>query len=429
MLVHNLWISKKLQSPNFPSLSHLLFNFCSHEHSSVREFFIPQSSLLGCFLVIDPKFESFKDKFLSHFASSKSFILKHRDTLFEDLDQDSNQRHAIYLQSMYTGCMKITKELFQVIDGDRTKAMKLFSENVEAVEIGISSYCNRVCGYCPNSFIDRRSSDKQMSDAIFFNLLNQLEEIDYSGVVTIHRYNEPFADFEYGLKRIKEIKSKIPNSRLQISTNGDYLDAQKLLLLGQVLSNRDSIHVTMHYAPKQNNFEKVLLELKKRVTSLGLDFVAPISDNMKFVSYKVDIQSPASCEYRAINFYYGDESSSLVNDRGGLLEITKGKKRVLPCFTTFTQIQIDFDGSLQPCCNVHSSVPSQDQYSMGTFTADSDVFLTFTSRIYVSWRKSMFTFGEKGSPCSTCTYSTKYDGSESFRDRAQIEIRRFLLRL
>lgn len=38
------------------------------------------------------------------------------------------------------------------------KIMKnIFKENVKLVEIGISSFCNRKCWFCPNSIVDRFS--------------------------------------------------------------------------------------------------------------------------------------------------------------------------------------------------------------------------------------------------------------------------------
>ena len=47
------------------------------------------------------------------------------------------------------------RKLFFPTAGDDAKA--LFKTHVSNVEIETFSYCNRVCGYCPNATHDRRS--------------------------------------------------------------------------------------------------------------------------------------------------------------------------------------------------------------------------------------------------------------------------------
>jgi radical SAM protein with 4Fe4S-binding SPASM domain len=328
---------------------------------------------------------------------------------------------------VYIDRMKISKKLFsEQLSANVCK--ELFKDNIECIELGISSYCNRVCSYCPNSFVDRRSKENQMSDTLFFNILSQLKDIEYSGTITIHRYNEPFSDFEYALNRISAIKEYLPGSKLQISTNGDYINSKNISLIASRLNHNDSMHITVHFPPNQNDYEKAQLKLMERILELNLPY-ENISNSDKIISYKIDIGNKVFCEYRVINFFYDDNKSSLVNDRGGTLKIIRGHERVLPCFTTFVQMQIDWDGSLQPCCNVHSSVPEHKKFGMGYITENSDIFLVYGSKMYAEWRNSMYTYGEKKDPCTNCTYRTSHDGVESQFFKFKIKASRRLLGL
>ena len=54
---------------------------------------------------------------------------------------------------------------------------RVFKENVCWVEIGISSFCNRKCWFCPNSIIDRNSCNIELNENLFLKLLSELREI------------------------------------------------------------------------------------------------------------------------------------------------------------------------------------------------------------------------------------------------------------
>jgi hypothetical protein len=314
----------------------------------------------------------------------------------------------------------IKKELFQEVS-DVNVAKKLFRENVDTVEIGISSYCNRTCSYCPNSFVDRRSVDNQMSDELFDSIVRQLKEINYSKTITIHRYNEPFADFPYALKRIKALKHLLPNSRLEISTNGDYLNKERLVQLGENLTERDGVHITLHFMKQDKDYEKRKEELRKIVQGLGFMHTEYNETNLKTSTW-LNFGQKCKIEYRVINFW-ASTPTQMITDRGeALSELKTIKARTLPCFTTVSQMQIEYDGSLQPCCNIHSSVKSHDKFSLGKLDANSNLFLTYCSSLYAKWRKSMISFEEKGSPCSSCTDATPHDGKDSVTNRIRIEL-------
>lgn len=67
-------------------------------------------------------------------------------------------------------------------------------KNLKVVEIELFNYCNRTCGWCPNKYVDRKNKFETLDFHLFINLLQQLKDIDYKGVFSFSRYNEPFAE-------------------------------------------------------------------------------------------------------------------------------------------------------------------------------------------------------------------------------------------
>src|SRR5579871_2369346 len=81
-------------------------------------------------------------------------------------------RTSLYLNSIHPDMFKE--------DISRKRAKWLFKKYVHDVELENHSYCNRVCWFCPNAFLDRRSASIFMTDTVFQKVLTNLAEIDYS---------------------------------------------------------------------------------------------------------------------------------------------------------------------------------------------------------------------------------------------------------
>ena len=66
-----------------------------------------------------------------------------------------------------------------------------------------------------------------MDQAIYLKILEDLASINYQGVITYSRYNEPLAD-KIILERISQARKILPQAILYSHTNGDYLDKEYL---------------------------------------------------------------------------------------------------------------------------------------------------------------------------------------------------------
>src|SRR5690349_18554860 len=112
-------------------------------------------------------------------------------------------------------------------DLPQDEAVRLFREHVELIEFETTSYCNRTCSFCPNSFIDRLSEKLTMPEATWQTILSGLRDVDYSGSVVWSRYSEPLSERRI-IERIREVRRAAPAARICINSNGDYLDADYL---------------------------------------------------------------------------------------------------------------------------------------------------------------------------------------------------------
>jgi MoaA/NifB/PqqE/SkfB family radical SAM enzyme len=104
---------------------------------------------------------------------------------------------------------------------------ELFKSTVNYVEFEPHAFCNRVCRFCPNSSIDRRSNKRVLSPQTYSKVLAELQEIAYAGTIAYARYSEPMARDEiFGM--VEEARRLLPSAFLKIISNGDYLTPEKV---------------------------------------------------------------------------------------------------------------------------------------------------------------------------------------------------------
>src|SRR5262245_39356981 len=76
---------------------------------------------------------------------------------------------------------------------DIVRSRELFAQFVDLVEIENHSYCNRVCWFCPNVFMDRRTVNHVMPEELFRAIISDLASIEYDRALVWSRYHEPLA--------------------------------------------------------------------------------------------------------------------------------------------------------------------------------------------------------------------------------------------
>ena len=98
------------------------------------------------------------------------------------------------------------------------------------VEISDSGTCNRICSFCPRSDPNYKDIKEFISEDLHESICTQLSEHDYSGILVYSGFNEPMLNKKI-YHNISVARSYLPNSKIELVTNGDVLNEERLLKL------------------------------------------------------------------------------------------------------------------------------------------------------------------------------------------------------
>ena len=180
-----------------------------------------------------------------------------------------------------------------------------------SVAIEISTFCNRTCYYCPNLL--EETPVEFMAEETFHEIIDQLKEINYSGIILYHFYNEPLLD-----KRlpnfIRYVKTNLPNCVSRVVSNGDFLstDLADNLINAGVLD----IMITIHDIDGENFLNKLRPVLTKYP------------------------------EYIHVNTIHNQP----ISNRGGAIKVKQLDKKDT-CTDPLTSLTLDHKGNVLLCCN------------------------------------------------------------------------------
>lgn len=181
------------------------------------------------------------------------------------------------------------------------------------VEIEINHNCNKACSYCPNS-VAKRIEEGQMSVHTFENIVSQLCDMGFKGVMSFSFYSEPTLNTNLS-SYIRFAKSKL-SIRVELYTNGILLDLEKFNSLES--AGVDLFIVTKHEDTSNYIFDQTLKEIR--------------------------IEQLNKIKYR-------DYTEIKLTNRGGILKDIKGKIETtfLKCSIPKNMITITVHGNVIPC--------------------------------------------------------------------------------
>ncbi len=229
------------------------------------------------------------------------------------------------------------------------------------VEIEINHDCNRKCWYCPNAVAERKESG-EMSEETFLRLMDQLNGLNYKGDISFHFYNEPMMAKKF-FWFVKTARKRLPDSKLELYTNGTLLTHEKFIQLYDI--GMDRFIVTKHFGEKNFVFDETFSLLSEEQKSKVL--------------------------------YQGHSDIHMTN-RGGTVEAGPGTVPALsPCYIPSFLLVITHSGNVLPCFE-----DFHEQLGMGNIIRD-DLLTIWNSEKYHSFRKALRTgkrhmFG----PCKSC---------------------------
>ena len=184
------------------------------------------------------------------------------------------------------------------------------------VEISESGMCNRKCSFCPRSDPNYNHVNEFIANELHNKLCNELSELNYQGVIRYSGFVEPMLDKNiYNL--IKNAKTFLPKSRIEMVTNGDALNKQRLKKLFD--NGLDTILISVYDSEEDAiNFEKLCKDLslkdsqyviRKRYLPPEEDFGITLSNRagmMENAEFKINtLKEPLKepCYYPSYTFF------------------------------------------------------------------------------------------------------------------------------
>ncbi len=188
------------------------------------------------------------------------------------------------------------------------------------IEIETINRCNYPCKFCPvNKNIDKRPF-KIMEIELFISMIEQLKEINYSGLISLFSNNEPLLD-----KRIVELckitKEALPEAFLYLYTNGSLLTIDKLEAL---MKHLDKLIID-NYNDKR-------------------ELIKPVRKIYEYCSEK-------SIYFDKVEIYMRRQNEHLTTRAGQAQNRSKISPLKSLCIYPFCQFVIRPDGKVSLCCN------------------------------------------------------------------------------
>lgn len=144
------------------------------------------------------------------------------------------------------------------------------------VEMEISSQCNFKCPYCPVSKFPRPKGI--LPTETYKNVINQLRDIGYSGIIAPHLYNEPLLDSRLP-KLIVYTRNQLPKCKILVYTNGSLLN--KDLFNKLISAGVNKIIISQHTPNMLPNIKQLFSELSpKEKNKVGYS-------NLSSMEYKI----------------------------------------------------------------------------------------------------------------------------------------------
>lgn len=232
-------------------------------------------------------------------------------TPFSTVEMLLNQPDAHPLPSII---FENTSQLPQILDAE----LAVFT----SVSIETTTVCNLKCPYCPHS-TDVAKPPAFMPEDLFFRIIDSLYDYapEYKGIITPSIYGEPLLD-----KRIESFiryaKSRFPDARMELITNGDFLTPEIFFALRD--AGVDHYNISQHTPARSQ----------------------ALSDTLTIVEREFNEEMP-------ITIIRMLEQNKF--NRGGLVEVDDYPpevcEQIARCVAAHQNLSFDYKGDAILCCN------------------------------------------------------------------------------
>ena len=274
----------------------------------------------------------------------------------------------------------------------KTKNLKNDVPPFSSVEFSINGACNRRCVFCPRvNKSDYPNILSSLDMNAFKRLVKDLATIDYDGRFSFTGFCEPLLTknlHEYVL----EIRTNLPNSTIEIVSNGDVLEKKTGL---KMLSNLfgaglDRIRVSLYDGPHQI---RIMEDIRDESKLTDDQFMIRKRYLGAEESHGITISNRAgSVNYKTEHF-----------ELKPLLEPLKQ-----PCYYPFYKVLIDHDGAVLMCSN-----DWKKEKIYGNILKES-LLTIWSNTEFNETRKKLSCGDRKYNPCNLCDVNGTLNGGRSF---------------
>ena len=241
------------------------------------------------------------------------------------------------------------------------------------IEIETINRCNGVCSFCPvNKNVDPRI-ETRMNDELFYSIVDQLSNMDYSGKFTTFSNNEPLLD-ERIIEFNRYARDKLPKARMHLFTNGTLLTIEKFTALCEVL---DELII--------DNYQQDLKLIRPCLDIVDYSDKHPELELNKKVT--IVLRKP----------------QEILTSRGGNAPNRKDIREYPDdrCVLPFKQMIVRPDGKVSLCCN-----DATGQYTLGDLNTESLTDVWFGTK-FAKVREALY----KGRRyCGNCMHCDTFSG-------------------
>jgi len=241
------------------------------------------------------------------------------------------------------------------------------------IEVSNSGMCNRKCSFCPRSDPNYNHVNKFIDDKLHKKIYDELETYNYSGSIIYSGYVEPLLDKKI-YSHLKYIKKKIPNANIEIITNGDVLNDDRILKLFN--SGLSVLLISVYDGPKEaEDFHKTMKRLN--------------IDEKKYV-----IRNRYYTEEHDFGITLSNRSGNLSNTEYKIKPLKESLREncTYPSYTLF----IDYNGDTQMCSHDWGK-----KMIMGN-VKDNSIKEIWTSNKFNLAREKLSKADRDFSPCNVC---------------------------
>jgi radical SAM protein with 4Fe4S-binding SPASM domain len=271
---------------------------------------------------------------------------------------------------------KITRDRIQFLPGTKIPLMSV-------VEISNSGMCNRKCSFCPRSDPNYPEVNEFISDKLHKKIFSELSELKFKGMIIYSGYVEPLLHKRI-YQNISEARKFLPDAQIEIITNGDVLNKDRLKKLFN--AGLSTLLISVYDGPDE---EKKFYKLCKDTGLKDDQYV---------------IRNRYMPEELSFGINLSNRSGMLNNAEYKIPELKTALNKVCnyPAYTFF----IDYNGDVQMCSHDWAK-----KYINGNVKNQKikDIWL---GHKFEYARKKLLLANRNFSPCDKCDVSGELIGSK-----------------